>query len=55
MSSAAPVYQPASSYTTPAYSPSTSSSSTYTPPSYSGGYSPGETTITSPTYQNDGS
>jgi hypothetical protein len=60
-SSASPVYQPASSYTTPAYSPSTSAQSTYTPPSYSGStyspssYSPGDTTITSPTYGNDGS
>ena len=53
-SSAAPVYQPSSSYTTPAYSPSTPSSSSYTPPSYST-YSPADTTITSPTYGNDGS
>jgi hypothetical protein len=60
-SSASPVYQPANSYTTPSYSPSTSTSSTYTPPSYSPStyspstYSPAETTITSPTYGNDGS
>jgi len=55
-SSAAPVYQPSSSYTTPAYSPSTPSSSSYSPPSYSASsYSPADTTLTSPTYQNDGS
>ena len=52
--SASPVYQPAGSYTTPAYSPSTPTPSSYTPPSYST-YSPSDTTITSPTYGNDGS
>jgi len=55
-STAAPVYQPANSYTTSAYSPSTPSSSSYSPPSYSSPtYSPAETTITSPTYGHDGS
>jgi hypothetical protein len=53
-SSAAPVYQPSSSYTTSAYSPTTPSSSSYSPPSYSS-YSPADTTITSPTYGHDGS